>query len=402
MEETTMKKWAKFLSLALAATISFTGCGPSGTTAGATTAEASDNGSTEELVDFNIGHLPATGHILYFIAYEEGFFAEEGLNVTLTQYSNNTEELAALESGKLDVAPINATNLIKFIGEGHDITSFGGVMSDGHALVIDPDLVEGLSEEEYHNNLEILKGKTIVLQANSTYDIEFRTALLEAGFDLEKDITILTADSGTDAFNSLKSKEIDGAAVYAPFRQIALNDGYIPLMYCDEIDYFDHPICCREVTLTENINADPDKYVAFTRAMIRASQFLLEDKDKSIDDALKYLDIDREILYEDTYNHSINNPDPDESKTVTFYNAMLTLGYIDKEINVTESVNNEIYETALNDLISKDPDNAYLKELQEYHENALYTADCCTKDGTTGETADCCGDAEEKVAACCD
>jgi NitT/TauT family transport system substrate-binding protein len=76
--------------------------------------------------------------------------------------------------------------------------------------------------------------------------------------------------------------------------------------------------------------------------MIRASQFLLEDKDKSIDDALKYLDIDREILYEDTYNHSINNPDPDESKTVTFYNAMLTLGYIDKEINVTESVNNEI------------------------------------------------------------
>ena len=402
MEETTMKKWAKFLSLALAATISFTGCGPAGTTAGATTAEASDNGSTEELVDFNIGHLPATGHILYFIAYEEGFFAEEGLNVTLTQYSNNTEELAALESGKLDVAPINATNLIKFIGEGHDITSFGGVMSDGHALVIDPDLVEGLSEEEYHNNLEILKGKTIVLQANSTYDIEFRTALLEAGFDLEKDITILTADSGTDAFNSLKNKEIDGAAVYAPFRQIALNDGYIPLMYCDEIDYFDHPICCREVTLTENINADPDKYVAFTRAMIRASQFLLEDKDKSIDDALKYLDIDREILYEDTYNHSINNPDPDESKTVTFYNAMLTLGYIDKEINVTESVNNEIYETALNDLISKDPDNAYLRELQEYHENALYTADCCTKDGTTGETADCCGDAEEKVAACCD
>lgn len=397
-----MKKWAKFLSLALAATISFTGCGPSGTTAEATTAEASDNGSTEELVDFNIGHLPATGHILYFIAYEEGFFAEEGLNVTLTQYSNNTEELAALESGKLDVAPINATNLIKFIGEGHDITSFGGVMSDGHALVIDPDLVEGLSEEEYHNNLEILKGKTIVLQANSTYDIEFRTALLEAGFDLEKDITILTADSGTDAFNSLKNKEIDGAAVYAPFRQIALNDGYIPLMYCDEIDYFDHPICCREVTLTENINADPDKYVAFTRAMIRASQFLLEDKDKSIDDALKYLDIDRDILYEDTYNHSINNPDPDESKTVTFYNAMLTLGYIDKEINVTESVNNEIYETALNDLISKDPDNAYLKELQEYHENALYTADCCTKDGTTGETADCCGDAEEKVAACCD
>nr|MCR5282622.1 ABC transporter substrate-binding protein [Lachnospiraceae bacterium] len=205
---------------------------------------------------------------------------------------------------------------------------------------------------------------------------------------------------------SLKNKEIDGAAVYAPFRQIALNDGYIPLMYCDEIDYFDHPICCREVTLTENINADPEKYVAFTKAMIRASQFLLEEKDKSIDDALKYLDIDREILYEDTYNHSINNPDPDASKTVTFYNAMLTLGYIDKEIDVTKSINNEIYEKALDELIEKDADNDYLKELKEYHDDALYVADCCTKDAD-GKTPDCCAENaekaenEEQTADCC-
>ncbi len=415
-----MKKVTKILSLALAAAISLAGCGAAGKagtnadtanqkevasigdSATPATGNVTQESEAKELVDFNIGHLPATGHILYFIAYEEGFFAEEGLNVTLTQYSNNTEELAALESGKLDVAPINATNLIKFLGEGHDITSFGGVMSDGHALVIDPDLVEGLSEEEYYNNLEILKGRTIVLQANSTYDIEFRTALLEAGFDLEKDITILTADSGTDAFNALKNKEIDGAAVYAPFRQKALNDGYVSLMYCDEIDYFDHPICCREVTLTSKLEEDPDKYVAFTRAMIRASQFLLEDKDKSIDDALKYLDIDREILYEDTYNHSINNPDPDESKTVTFYNAMLRLGYIDTEIDVTESVNNVIYETALQQLIDAEPDNAYLKELQTYHENAVYTAKCCTEDQATSELADCCGGDEPKTADCCD
>ena len=228
---------ALLLGIALTA-VALSGCGASAQAAG-----KGDNG--KELVDFNIGHLPATGHILYFIAYEEGFFKEEGLNVTLTQYSNNTEELAALEAGKLDVAPINATNLIKFLGEGHEVTSFGGVMSDGHALVVDPDVVEGLSEDEYRRNLEVLKGKTIVLQANSTYDIEFRIALKEAGFDLEKDITILTADSGTDAYNSLKNKEIDGAAVYAPFRQIALNEGYVPVIYCDEVEYFEHPICCR-------------------------------------------------------------------------------------------------------------------------------------------------------------
>ncbi|MBO7599709.1 MAG: ABC transporter substrate-binding protein [Lachnospiraceae bacterium] len=381
---------ALLLGIALTA-VALSGCGARAQAAG-----IGDNG--KELVDFNIGHLPATGHILYFIAYEEGFFKEEGLNVTLTQYSNNTEELAALEAGKLDVAPINATNLIKFLGEGHEVTSFGGVMSDGHALVVDPDVVEGLSEDEYRRNLEVLKGKTIVLQANSTYDIEFRIALKEAGFDLEKDITILTADSGTDAYNSLKNKEIDGAAVYAPFRQIALNEGYVPVIYCDEVEYFEHPICCREVTLTENIEKDPDKYVSFTRAMIKASVFLLEDHEKSIEDALKYLDVDKAILTEDTYNHSINNPDPDEAKTITFYNAMKELGYIENEVNVKDYINNSIYEKALDSLINEDPDNTYLKDLKQYHEGALYAGsssaldDCCEEaDDCCNETADCCG-----------
>lgn len=331
---------------------------------------------TKELVKFNIGHLPATGHILYFIAYEEGFFKEEGLDVTLTQYSNNTEELAALEAGKLDVAPINATNLIKFLGEGHEIASFGGVMSDGHALVVDPSVVEGLSEEEYRGNLELLKGKTIVLQANSTYDIEFRTALKEAGFDLEKDVNILTADSGTDAYNSLKNKEIDGAAVYAPFRQKAINDGFVPIIYCDEVEYFDHPICCREVALSSRLESEPEVYTAFSRAMIKAGRFLETNHEGSIEDALKYLDIDKEILAEEIYNHSINNPDPDGEKTVTFYNAMEALGYIENPVDISKYVNNEIYENALNSLIEEESEDEYFKYLSDYH-SGKELADCC-------------------------
>lgn len=349
------------ICLSLAITGVLTGCSSSGT---------ADNQQQESLTKFNIGHLPATGHILYFIAYEEGFFADEGLDVTLNQFDNNTAELAALEAGKIDVAPINATNLIKFIDEGHELASIGGVMSDGHALVVTPELVEGVAPED--RTLELLKGKTIVLQAGSTYDLEFRMALTEAGFDLDNDITILSADSGTSAYNSLKNREIDGAAVYAPFRQQAIEEGYFPLLYCDEINYFDHPICCRDVVLSEKVESEPDKYIAFTRAMIRASQFLEENHDESIEDAAKYLDIDTAILEADTYNHSINNPDPDEAKTVTFYNAMKELGYVENDIDITNYVNNDVYLEALSQLIAEEPDNEYLAGLAEYHETAVY------------------------------
>ena len=357
----------KTLALALSVILSLgiiSGC------SGSTDNKAADaSKDSVSLKKFNIGHLPATGHILYFIAYEEGFFEEEGLDVTLNQFDNNTAELAALEAGKIDVAPINATNLINYLGEGHDLTSIGGVMSDGHALVVSPEIVEGLDPSEY--SLELLKGKTIVLQSGSTYDIEFRVALKDAGFDLENDITILTADSGTSAYNSLKNKEIDGAAVYAPFRQMAIDDGFVPILYCDEIDYFEHPICCRNVTLAENVQNDPDTYIAFTRAMIKAGEFLENNHAGTVADAKKYLDLDDNILEGEIYNHSINNPDPDEAKTVTFYNAMKELGYIDTELNISDYVNNDIYTSALSSLISENPDNEYYKELEQYHSAAI-------------------------------
>lgn len=322
----------------------------------------------ETLTKFNIGHLPATGHILYFIAYEEGFFREEGLDVTLTQFANNTEELSALESGKIDVAPINATNLINFIADGHDLQSIGGVMSDGHALVVNPKIVEGIAKEDY--SLELLKGKTIILQKGSTYDIEFRIALKEAGFDLEKDIVIENTESGATAFASLQSAEVDGSAIYAPFRQKAIDQGYVPLLYCDEISYFDHPICCRNVAVSERVERSPEVYESFTRAMIRASEFLEKDHAGSVIDTKKHLDVDETILESEIYNHSINNPDPDEQKTITFYHAMKDLGYVSKEFDITKNINNEIYEKALESLLTKQPDNEFLKGLKDYHENA--------------------------------
>lgn len=377
-----MKKIRTFTCILLAA-LALTGCAPAAngqstepTTAPADSAQTEDTTATEvpsetaaEPVKFNIGHLPATGHILYFIAYEEGYFAEEGLDVTLTQFSNNSEELAALESGKIDVAPINATNLINFIGDGHDLVSIGGVMSDGHALVVNPKLVEGLDPEDY--TLDLLKDKTIILQKGSTYDIEFRIALKEAGFDLEKDVHIENTESGTTAYASLKNAEVDGAAVYAPFRQKAIDEGYVPLLYCDEIDYFDHPICCRNVAISSHVTEDPEVFEAFSRAMIKAGEFLENDHVGSVADAKKYLDVDTDLLESEIYNHSINNPDPDEQKTVTFYQAMQELGYVNHEFDITEHINNAIYENALNALLSENPDDAYLKDLETYHQNAV-------------------------------
>ena len=53
-----------------------------------TAAETTAAASTGELekTTFEIGHLNSTAHLLVFVAKEEGYFEEEGLNANLTLF----------------------------------------------------------------------------------------------------------------------------------------------------------------------------------------------------------------------------------------------------------------------------------------------------------------------------
>ena len=101
--------------------LTLAGCGNSGTT-NTVNSEAAAN---LEKTNFNVGYLNSTAHLLAFVAQEEGFFQEEGLNVTLTQFSNSAELTTGLESGKLDVSLIGSVPTITFQSQGHDISIFG-------------------------------------------------------------------------------------------------------------------------------------------------------------------------------------------------------------------------------------------------------------------------------------
>ncbi|MBR6923110.1 MAG: ABC transporter substrate-binding protein, partial [Oscillospiraceae bacterium] len=85
-----MKIIRKIFSGALALTVAltaFTGCSSSSGNAAEQNAEKKK---------FNLGHLNSTAHLLGFVAKEEGFFDEEGLDVTLTQLTSSTELVNSL------------------------------------------------------------------------------------------------------------------------------------------------------------------------------------------------------------------------------------------------------------------------------------------------------------------
>ena len=58
----------------------------------------------------SIGYLSSTGQGKYFIAKETGIFEKNGLDVTLVEFANSGDGIAAVRAGKLDAGSFGLAN----------------------------------------------------------------------------------------------------------------------------------------------------------------------------------------------------------------------------------------------------------------------------------------------------
>ena len=100
-----MKKIISLL-LAMAMALSLVACGSSEPAP----APEAENEPAVENVTLNVAYMPNWGSLwAVATADAKGFFAEEGITVNMTAFENGPTEIAAMESGAMDVA---------FIGPG--------------------------------------------------------------------------------------------------------------------------------------------------------------------------------------------------------------------------------------------------------------------------------------------
>jgi len=321
-------------------------------------------GGTEK-IKFEVGHLNSTAHLLAFVAKEENLFADEGLDVTLTQLSNGTELASGLESGKLDAALIGSVPSITMQAADHDLTIFGGAMTNGHGYVIKSEYTKDLDSWDY----TILQGKNVAVAKNTMDDLELRLLLRDAGIEIgegEDQVNLVYFDSQSNAYAALSNEEIDACSVYSPYASLAKSQGYEVVYYDVNFDQFENQPCCRQVATTAQLTENPDSYIAFERAMIRAYQFTQENHDKTIEDVGKYIDIDPDLIEIEVYGgFSSSHPDPDKQATVRLKEDIVSLGLID-DYNIESYYNTEIYQTALSQILETYPDEPVYQEMQKH------------------------------------
>ena len=323
---------------------------------------AAGNAAPEKAA-LNLGYLNSTAHLLAFVAAEEGYFAEEGLNVTLTQFSSAGELVNGLESGKLDVAFIGSVPTLTFQSQGHDVTIIGGAMTNGHGYVIKSEYAE--KDEQ---GVEILKGRNVASVKNSVQDAELQILLRDARIEIgegEDKVNIVYFDSQKDAYAALSNQTIDAASVYSPYASLAKSQGYKVVYYCAHEKALENQPCCRQVAASEAVKANPNTFTALERAFIKAYHLTQEDREKTIADVKKYIDIDEAFIETEVYGgYSVSSPDPDKKGTLTLKDTIVELGYTE-DYDIEPLYNTEIYKAALDSILAESSDDIY-KSLEEH------------------------------------
>ncbi len=315
--------------------------------------------------DVSIGYLNSTAHLLAFVAQEEGYFKDEGLNATLTQFSSAAELSNGLESGKLDVAFIGSVPSLTFQSNGHDLTIFGGAMTNGHGYVIKSEFTENADTID----ISILKGRNVASVKNSIQDAELQILLKDAGISIgdgSDEVNIVYFDSQKDAYAALKNDSIDAASVYSPYASLAEGEGYDIVYRCSEEPALQNQPCCRQVAATSNLKDNTEKFTAFERALIRAYDFTQTNEDGTISDVKKYIDIDEDYIRTEVYGgYGYSSPDPDKQGTLALKDTIVALDYTE-DYDIEPLYNTDIYKNALAEVIKKNPDNAVYQQLQEH------------------------------------
>lgn len=309
-------------------------------------------------IPFKIGYLPAVGDVLYFVAKEKGFYEQEGLDVELFQFTNSGEGLNAIKNGKLDVGSFGTAGPQSFIAKGTPFVDIGGMQSEGHAVIAKPE------NADQFKTLQGFVGKKVATVRLATGDAVWRSALSKAGIDWKNQVTIQELDSPASVMEAVKKGAADAGLVWVPFSEMAEQQGLKIVTWSSA--YMDGHVCCRVVALADKIQANKEAYVRLTRANIRAYDFYMNNQDATVDILSKYVKLDKDMLRKAAYSGHIHSiPDPDKKRFIAFWEAMKDAGYLQSDLDISKFVNTDIYQEALTQLRSREPQNPTYIELEK-------------------------------------
>jgi NitT/TauT family transport system substrate-binding protein len=223
-----------------------------------------------------------------WVALEKGFYAQEGLKVTVAGIFRAGPEMmsafaaGALDAGYVGIAPVttavaNKTARIVVLAQAN---------SEGSALVV--------AKDSPAVALRDLKGKIVAVPGHATVqDFLLHKAMGRAGLT-DRDIQKIVLKP-PEMIGALKNRDIDGFIAWEPFPAKAVTLGIGRVLTASGEMWKDHPCCVLavEARFLENRREEARKLV---KAHVRATDYINRHPREVVTVALKYTGMDEKTL----------------------------------------------------------------------------------------------------------
>ncbi len=280
-----MKKFTALL-LALVMSLSLVACGsnadqnsqpPASEPVAPASEPAAPEGTPEpagpESITLNIAYMPNYASLWGVLSAEnQGYFAEEGITINLVEFPDGPSEVAAMESGEIDLA---------YIGKGaHRLCILGNAVIFAPSSVHTVDKVVCMPDSGI-KTVEDLKGKTIAYNAGSSSESTFNNALKVAGLTTD-DVTAMSL-SIDNIVPAAVSDTIDAAVCWNPYSGQILQqvEGSYEIEFADGSTNISSWIC-----LPKYAEENHDILVRFSRALYKGMDW--GSKEENYDTVAQY------------------------------------------------------------------------------------------------------------------
>lgn len=253
------------------------------------------NGSSEStqtgMTKVKLGYMPnLISASLGAIGVEEGYFADEGLDVELVKFTSGPPEFAAIAAGDLDAAIIgHGAHLLAIQGQA-EIFYFECLGNSDKVMTYKETGITTASD---------LKGKTIACVLGTSSEALLNLTLKSVGLT-QNDVKIVSMDQN-GAAAALIAGQVDAAAIWSPLTVTVSDTLGDRTVVISSIGDFatEAPSPGSWITSEKLIKNNPEIIKGLTRAFLKASNFRAANIEKSAEYVAKLIGTDTsEVLKE--------------------------------------------------------------------------------------------------------
>jgi NitT/TauT family transport system substrate-binding protein len=290
---------------------------------------------------------PSIHNIFLHVAYERGFFRDNGIDVTeFLQLRGGPLAIQAIASRQVDIAPADPEGLLAAAVSGHLIR---GVVAPGARLSYMVAVRREIA------SVDGLRGKPFAISRPGAISQYLMFPLLDAAGVPRHSVQWLGVGGALERLLALRADRVKGALLHVDFAMEAADDPNLRLIKSVADILPDYPVEML-VLRKDMLDKNPGAATAITRAVIEACRYIVRNKAGTIDVVAKYVPGVNTTMLSRAYDELIRiggfgvNGGMTETSLKVAHDLALQNGQIDRPIPLDQWVDFRFQQRALESL----------------------------------------------------